>query len=96
MEEILPEHFHKIGGKMNVTNGGIREVNPMTCGYGSIIWYSGQNYELVELESYTLEKKNTLPHTYEKLNLTSGRLQDHGEEIQQFHNRDTRYDDERV
>lgn len=37
MEEILPEYFHKIGGKMNVTNGGIREVNPMTCGYGSII-----------------------------------------------------------
>lgn len=64
MEEILPEHFHKIGGKMNVTNGGIREVNPMTCGYGSIIWYSGQSYELVELEAYTLAKKKKYSATH--------------------------------
>ena len=67
MEEILPEYFNNTRGKITVTDGGIREINPMTCGYRNRIWYGGQSNKFSGIWSVYPGKKNT----HGKQNLTS-------------------------
>lgn len=62
MEEILPEHFHKIRGKKWMSMTVESEKLTPWHGYGIIVWYSGQTYELVELEALPWQKEHPATH----------------------------------